>query len=211
MQQELLPALQWRYATRSYDPARIITPALWAELEECLRLTPSSFGLQPWRFLVVKDPAKRAELRQASWNQSQVTDASHYVVLAHLRGMETEFVDKYMASVATARQVPVETLAGFRKSILGFAQRMSPEALSQWNARQTYIALGNLLTAAAVLKVDASPMEGFDPARYDSILGLDGTPFRTVVACALGYRSETDVAATWPKVRFSRAELFQDL
>ena len=169
----LLAALNWRYATKKFDPAQKIADATWAVLEQALILTPTSYGMQPLKFLVLTDPALRAQLVPVSWGQTQPVDCSHYVVLA-ARAQNTEAdVAHYLARMAEVRGMPVEALAGFGKVLLGdVVHGPRGQMALEWAARQSYIALGNFMTAAALLGVDTCPMEGFEPAKYDEILGL---------------------------------------
>lgn len=207
---DLLAALEWRYAAKSFQEGKHIPAETWAALERALVLTASSYGLQPWKFLVVKDPETRAKLRAASWNQRQVTECSHFVVFAVRPQFGEEFVDAYVKSVSETRGVPAENLGGLKKVILGDVQnKANAGQLAEWNARQCYIALGNFLTAAALLGVDTCPMEGLDPKKYDEILGLESGPFRTVVACAAGYRNPEDRFGGAAKVRYPLAEMIQ--
>ncbi len=207
---DLVSALNWRYATKQFDPARKIAAADWTALEESLRLAPSSFGIQPWKFIVVETPALRAKLREVSWGQTQVTDASHLVVLAVKQAVDAAHLDRYFADTAKTRGTTVESLAGFRKMIDGFvAGRAKAGQLEVWSAKQVYIAAGQFMTAAAVLGVDTCPLEGIDPAKYDEMLGLAGTGWATQMAIAAGYRSAEDKYAATPKVRFPAAEVVE--
>ena len=202
--------LQWRYATKQFDPLRTIPDDVWATLEAGLVLTPSSFGLQPWKFLVVDDPQLRQQLRAQSWNQSQITDASRLVVFLAQRTMTEAHVDRFLQATAQARGIAVDNLAGYRKVLVGFlASGWAAADLQGWNTRQVYIALGQFMTAAAMLGVDTCPMEGIDMAGYDRMLGLDGTPYTTAVACTAGYRAATDKYASVPKVRYPLDELVE--
>ena len=203
-----LSALRWRYAVKRFDPTRRIDPATWQTLETSLMLTPSSFGLQPWKFLVVQSDAFKEKLPAISWGQSQPKDCSHFVVFASLRSVDTKYVDHFLKSVSETRSVSVESLAGYRKVVLGFAQS-SPERLETWSAHQAYIALGQLMATAAYLGVDTCPMEGIEAAKYDDLFGLTGTHYATRVGCALGYRHAEDGYAHNLKVRFGRDELVQ--
>jgi len=204
----LLTQLRWRYATKQFDPARKISPADWQTLEESLVLTPSSFGLQPWRFIVVTDPATKEKLVPASWDQRQVADASHVIVFAIKKNLGPVDVDRYLGRIADVRGVTRESLNGFREVLLDFlAQPAAQFDPQHWASRQAYIALGNLLTSAALLGIDTCPMEGIEPAKYDEILGLAGKGYQTVVAAAVGYRSAGDKYATLPKVRFALEEI----
>ena len=205
---QLLEALQWRYATKVFDATKKIPAAIWLTLEQALVLTPSSYGLQPYRFLVINDPAKRAELLPHSWNQKQVVDASHFVVLtARTRMTETD-VARLIQRISDIRKIPVESMNFYRDMMLGdVVNGPRGKTAHEWATRQTYIALGNLMTSAAVLGVDACPMEGLNPAEYDRILGLTGGDYATVVACALGYRAVGDKYAALPKVRYEMKDL----
>jgi len=210
--QQLLDALNWRYATKRFDSAKKIPQDLWSAIEQSLILTPTSYGLQPYRFIVMTDPAKRAELLAHSWNQHQVVDCSHYVVLTAKTKMTESDVDHLISRTAEVRKVPPESLAAYRGMMLGDVVHGSRGKMAhEWATRQTYIALGNLMTSAAVLGVDACPMEGLVPAEYDRVLGLNGSGYATVVACALGYRAANDKYATAIKVRFEASELVRKI
>jgi nitroreductase len=207
--QDLVNALRWRYATKQFDASRKIPADVWEALEESLVLTPSSFGLQPWKFLVVADPAVRAQLRPESWNQSQVTDASHFVVLAARTDLGKADIDTWISRMADVQGTAVESLDPLKGMIAGFAERMSVEDRHAWNARQVYIALGQLMTSAALLGIDTCPMEGISAAAYDRVLGLENSGYATAVACALGYRSAEDKYASAPKARFEREAVIE--
>lgn len=208
--QLLLDRLNWRYATKQYDSTRKIPAADWAALEEALVLSPSGLGLQPWTFLVVEDPQVRAELLLASYGQPQVVDASHLVVFAAKTNLSASDVDAFVRRTAEVRGQPVESLAGLRTMALRSVVEGKNEAERRaWAVNQTYIALGNLVTSAAVLGIDATPMEGFERCRYDDILGLKPRGLESTVIAALGYRAGTDKYATLPKVRFRREEVVQ--
>lgn len=199
----LVAALRWRYAVRKFDPTKKIPAETWTALEEALVLTPSSIGLQPWKFIVVSDPATKERLVPAAYGQTQVRDCSHFVAFAVRRDLDGEHVDRHVARMAEVRGLTVESLAKFRKmAVENLDAARTQGRLDTWQSFQVYIALGNFLTAAAVLGVDTCPMEGIVPAKMDEILGLTGTAYTTVVACAAGYRSADDKYAATPKVRF---------
>jgi len=184
---ELIQALEWRYATKGFDPQRKIPADLWKTLEEALVLSPSSFGLQPWKFLVVTDPAVRTRLRAASWGQPQIEECSHLVVFTARRTMQMEDIERFVARIAEVRGVSVASLASYRDTMAGsLLQGPRAAVVEQWAAKQTYIALGNLLTCAATLGVDACPMEGLEPEKYDEILGLAETGYHALMVCAAG-------------------------
>ena len=205
---QLLDALQWRYATKVFDATKKIPADVWSALEQSLVLTPTSYGLQPYHFLIVQDAAKRAELLPNSWGQKQVVDCSHFIVFTARTEMKEADVDRFVKRSAEVRGVPAESLAAYRGMMLGdVVNGPRGKIAHEWAARQCYIALGNLMTAAAVLGVDACPMEGINPPEYDKILGLAGTGYKTVVALALGYRAASDKYASMAKIRYETAEL----
>lgn len=205
----LLGQLRWRYATKRFDPQAKLDPAVWAALEQALLLAPSSYGLQPWRFLVVSDPAVRAKLKTASWNQSQITDASYLVVFAIKKGLNAADVRRFVERSAEVRKVTRESLAGYEQVMTTHVQRPKPFDIDEWSRRQLYIALGTFLTSAAVLGVDACPMEGVDPAQYDAILGLTAQGYATVCVATAGRRSSEDHYAHLAKVRFDARDVIQ--
>jgi nitroreductase len=204
--------LEWRYATKQFDPNRNISPEIWTALEDALILTASSGGLQPWAFVVITDRSLRAKLQAASYNQPQILDASHLVVFASKTDVTEADVDAHVARTAELRGVKPETLGGLRNMLIGgIVKAQSAAERKAWAGRQTSIALGNLLTSAALLGVDACPMEGFVPAQYDDILGLNLKGLGSISLCALGYRSPTDPYASAPKVRFPREQVVYHL
>jgi nitroreductase len=204
----LLAQLNWRYATKAFDPTKKISTADWAALEQALILTPTSYGFQPYRFVIVTDQATKDRLVLHSWNQKQPAESSHFVVFAAKDSVSEVDVDHYLARVAEVRGVTVESLAFFKKMLVGdIVQGPRSTWQHEWATRQAYIALGNFMTAAALVGIDTCPMEGIDPAKYDEILDLPAKGFKTVVACAAGYRSAADKSATAPKVRYPAAEV----
>ena len=203
---ELVERLRWRYAVKRFDATRKLDQATWQAIETSLVLTPSSYGLQPWRFVVVTDEAIKAQLPAISWNQKQPQDCSHMIVLAARKSMDESYVDRFMDSVAKTRGVPPESVAAYRNVLVSTVNSTDGQHLN-WNARQVYIALGQLMATAAMLEVDACPMEGIDTAAYDKLLGLSSTDYTSVVGCALGFRHAEDKAATAAKVRFAASEV----
>lgn len=206
---QLLASLNWRYATKQFDASRKIPAETWDVIEDSLVLTPSSFGLQPWKFLVVENPAVRAKLLPDSWNQPQVTEASHFVVLTARTDLTMTDIDAWISRMAEVQDKGAEAVAPLKGMIVGFAERMSEEDRREWNVRQVYIALGQLMATAAMLGIDACPLEGISSAGYDRVLGLEGSGYATAVACALGYRAEDDKYASTPKARFERAKVIR--
>lgn len=203
---DLLGQLRWRYATKRFDPSRPLSEGAWRTLREALVLAPSSYGLQPYRFVVVTDRALKERLRPVSWNQAQVVDCSHLVVCTIRIGMGLGHIERFVDRIAEVRGVPRDSLAEYRSFMVrDLVEGPRARVVDEWAARQVYIALGQLMAAAALIGVDACPLEGIDPPAYDRILGLDG--FRTVVACAVGHRASDDKYADLPKVRLPEDEL----
>ncbi len=209
--ESLLHALQWRYATKRFDATKTIAPELWSSLEQSLVLTPSSFGLQPWKFLVVTTPEVRRALVPQTWGQTQPVDCSHFVVFAAKSSITVEFIDHFLARQVEVRGGTLESLAGYRGMMVNSLTTRPESDLLNWATRQVYIALGQFMASASVLGVDTCPMEGLVPSEYDKILGLVGTGYQTVVACAAGYRSGDDKYAALPKVRFAASEVIQHI
>ena len=205
---EINKALEWRYATKAYDATKQISDADWAVLEKAMHYAPASFGVQAHKAIVVKDPELRARLRDAAYGQKQVADASHFVVLAVKKEVGEADVDRYMERIVEVRSVERESLAQWEGMVRGKIEAMNAaNEIVHWNARQAYISLGFLLEAAALLEIDATPMEGFDPAQFDEILGL--TDYTSVVIAAVGYRNaDEDWLAPLPKVRWKEEDFF---
>jgi len=206
--ESLIAQLNWRYATKVFDPSKKISGADWAALEQALILTPTSYGLQPNKYVVITNQALKESLVSHSWNQKQPADCSHFVVFAARAKNSEADVDHYLQRIAEVRGGTAEALGGFKKMLVsdvvdGERGRIALE----WATRQAYIALGNMMTAAAVVGVDTCPMEGFAPAKYDEILDLPAKGYHAVVACAFGYRAASDKYASTPKVRFPAEEL----
>lgn len=201
-----LHSLYWRYATKRFDPSRRIDAETWEKIEQSLVLTPSSFGLQPWKFIVISSQEIKDQLPAISWGQSQPKDCSHMVVFASLQELTVDHVDHFLENISRVRSVPLSSLEGYRKVIMGFMDATRGQH-AVWSAHQAYIALGQLMATAAALRIDACPMEGIVPAKYDELLGLAGGPYATRVGCALGYRHTDDGYAMNAKVRFASDEV----
>ncbi len=206
----LLESLRWRYAAKAFDPGRTIPEADWKTLEEALRLTPSSYGLQPWKFFVITDQSIKDRLIPASYGQTQVGNCSHLLVLAVVTGISESDVDRFIDATCRGRNLERESLAFYRKMIVGdIVEGPRSRDIPGWARLQSYIALGNFMTCAAMLKIDCCPMEGFDAAAYDEVLDLAPRGLTTAVVCPSGYRAPGDKYATLPKVRYPHGELFE--
>jgi nitroreductase len=204
---ELLTALNWRYATKVFDSTKKIPEDTWAALEESLILTPSSYGLQPWKFIIIQDKELREELISHSWRQRQVVDCSHLVVMATRRTMSEVEIDANLMRIAEVRGGTADSLAGFRKMLTGTLAE--GYMTTEWAKMQAYIALGQFMAAAALLGVDTCPMEGFMPEKYDEVLGLEERGLTAAVLCPAGYRHADDRYAVLPKVRFKSCDVIE--
>jgi nitroreductase len=204
----LLAQLNWRFATQRFDPTRKIADPDWHALEQSLVLAPSSIGLQPWKFMVVTDPAVKVSLRAASWRQPQPEDCSHFVVFAVRKDLDAAHVERHVARIVEVRGVDVSSLEKFRSMTLRNLDKARSEGrLDTWQTHQVYIALGQFMASAAMVGIDTCPMEGIDAAKFDELLGLAGTDYGTVVACAAGYRAADDKYAATKKVRFKSEDV----
>ncbi|MBC7420863.1 MAG: NAD(P)H-dependent oxidoreductase [Bdellovibrio sp.] len=200
--------LNWRYACKKFDPTKKIRESDWNILVESLRLSASSYGLQPWKFIVVQNPEVRKQLLPLSWGQTPVTDASHFVVLTYKEKMDEQHIDHFINQTAQVRAIPASDLAGYKNMMIGDLVNGPRSAIiDSWAQRQVYIAMGTLLTTAAMMEIDTLPMEGLDPIAYDKVLNLEGSGFKTVAAVACGYRSQDDKYQTAKKVRFALDEV----
>jgi nitroreductase len=201
----------WRYATKKFDNSKKISNEDFEKLKEAIRLSPSSYGLQPYKVLIIENPETRAKLQPASWGQTQIVDASHLIVFANYTKLDNADIDNYLENISKTRQLPIEAVAGYGDYMKGAIGPKTDQEKNIWNQKQTYIALTNLMNAAAELKIDVTPMEGFVPAQYNEILGLDKLNLNAAVVAAVGYRHEEDATQHYKKVRKSKEELFINL
>jgi len=201
--------LQFRYATKAFDSSKKLPSAEKKALLESLPLAPSSFGMQLWKFFIIEDASTREKLKEVSWGQAQVTDSDFHVVFAVETTFDEARIDKWVSHMADVQGTPAEAAAGLKGAIMGFVADWSDEQKVEWAKLQAYVALGQFMTSAALLKVDTCPMEGIDQAAYDDILGLKEKGYTTAVACSVGYRSPEDKYAGTPKARFSYEEMVE--
>lgn len=207
----LIEALNWRYAAKRMNGNRVPQQKI-GRIENAIQLSASSMGLQPYTILRIEDSKLKEKLQSAAYDQPQIMESSHLLVFAAWADIREEQVDEYISRISNVRNVPVKTLAGFRSSILSAVQSRTPAQRFEWAARQVYIALGTALTAAAVEKVDATPMEGFKPDQIDHILQLDEMGLRSVAILALGYRDEVnDFLVNEKKVRREKEKLILEV
>lgn len=205
---DVLHQLTWRYATKQFDREKKISAQDFGVLLESLRLAPSAYGLQPWKFVVVENLDVRKQLRKYSYNQTQVTDASHFIVLCAQTSLSTDYVDAYIQEMARVREKPVESYTAFRTMIVEDIAERSAKSIRAWNSHQVYLALGFVLATSAYMGIDACPLEGFKPKSYDRILGLKEQGLTAVVCVALGYRDANDKTIARKKVRFPAQNIF---
>ena len=198
----------WRYATKRFDSNKKITETDIDILKKAIQLSTSSYGLQPYRVLIVENKEIREQLKPFSWNQAQIVDASHLFVFANIVDFDDAHIDNYVNNVATTRKIKSEELKGYSDFMKSKITKLPLDIKSNWTAKQTYLALGNLLNAAAELKIDVTPMEGFETDKYNEILGLEKLGLNASLVAPIGYRHEEDATQHFPKVRKSLDELF---
>ena len=198
----------WRYATKKFDATKKISKEDLEKIKEAIRLSASSYGLQPYQVFIVENPELRAKLQPVSWGQSQIVDASQLFVFANIVDVKENHIDDYMNNMATTRGMKTEDLKGYSDFMKSKIIPLPTEAKANWTSKQTYLALGNLLNAAAELKIDVTPIEGFEPEKYNDILGLNTLGLNASLVATIGYRHEEDATQHYPKVRKSNEELF---
>jgi nitroreductase len=204
-----LSQLNWRYATKKFDTSKKIPAQDLQEILEATRLSPSSFGIQPWKIIVVSNPEIKQKLLPEAYNQEQITTCSDLIVLASRKGLTEEDINQYAEDIKKTRGVSQDDIQGFVDAMMAPVKNKTEQELTIWNQRQVYIALGFLLTAAAQKGIDSCPMEGFNSQGFDKILGLDAKGYTSTVICPLGYRATDDMYANLPKVRFDKDKVFE--
>jgi len=206
---KLIENLEWRYATKKFDPTRTIGPDTMEKLKRAVQLSVSSYGLQLYKVLIIEDMDIRKKLIEASWGQSQITDGSHLFVFCNYTNRDNQHIDDYMQLVSKTQSTPMENLSGFGDFIKQALSGMTDSEWETWAQKQTYLALANLLTACAELGIDACPMEGFEPEQYNEILGLDAMGLNAALIAPIGYRSPEDHTQFRKKVRKPQELLFE--
>jgi nitroreductase len=204
---DIIEKLKWRYATKKFDPSKKLTGHQMERLLQSINLTPTSMGMQVFSVVLVEDADIRLKLREASNNQSQVTDASHFILFVRPTKVTDKWADAHAANIVKTRGVTPESVAGYVRSMKNIIGNMSDESAEIWTSKQIYIALGVLMATCAAEGIDACPMEGFNAHKYDEILQLPSKGYHAVVAAAVGFRSKEDKYATLPKVRKDLSEL----
>ncbi|MEI7688648.1 MAG: NAD(P)H-dependent oxidoreductase [Candidatus Nomurabacteria bacterium] len=207
----IIESLNWRYATKKFDSEKKINQKEFEDIIEALRLSPSSYGLQPWKFIIVNNKEMRNKIRVAAYDQPQITDASHIIIFANKKNIDDKLVDDYMQFVSREKDIDINNLQGFKGMINGSFSGKTNEELRAWATFQLYLSVGSLLTSCAVLEIDACPMEGFDKSKVDEILGLESLNLESKVIVTLGYRAIDDKSASSKKIRFPKEDVFIEI
>jgi len=207
----IIESLKWRYATKKFDANRFLNENQIDTLKEAFNLPATSYGLQPIRLVVIHNKELQEQLVEHSWNQRQVADASHVLVICIENTVDEAYIDSYFDRVKAIRNTPDDILNPFKDFMKNSFKDKTQEELKNWSAKQAYIALGNLLTVCGVAQIDACPMEGFIPEKYDEILGLNAHGLSSVLVLPVGYRAEDDMFADFKKVRKSVSESVLEL
>jgi nitroreductase len=209
MNKQLIEALEWRYACKKFDADKRISDTDLDTLLDSIQLTPSSYGLQPIKVLLIETKELREQIKPIAWNQAQVVDASHLLVFCHHTALSESYVDQHVSLMANTRNLPIEKLQGFGTHVKSSIATMDADHVNQWTGKQTYIALGQVLLSCALLKIDATPMEGFDRKALDELLDLSKDGLSASLLCPIGYRHAEDPYITLKKVRKTKEILFE--
>ena len=208
MNKQLIEALEWRYACKKFDAEKRISESDLQTILESIRLTPTSYGLQPIKVLLIETTELREKIKPIAWNQAQVVDASHLLVFCHHTAISESYVDQHVTLMADTRNVSPEKLQGFGTHVKSAIANME-EDVKQWTSKQTYIALGQVLLSCALLKIDATPMEGFDKDKLNELLDLSSQGLSASLLCPIGIRHPEDANITAKKVRKTKEDLFE--
>lgn len=203
--------LKWRYATKSFDASKTVSEEKLQVLKDAFNLTATSYGLQPIKLVVLNDKKLQDELIQHTMNQKQIAEASHVLVFCIETNIDEEFVLEYFNRVHRIRQTPKTVLKPFQDFLIADFEKKPQELIEDWSTNQAYLAMGNILTVCALEGIDSCPMEGFDPVKYDEILGLKKLGLKSVLLLPIGYRAEDDMFADFKKVRKSLSDSIIEL
>ena len=201
----------WRYATKKFNSELKVSASDLETLKEAIQLATSSYGLQPYKVLIIENEEIRRQLLPASWGQGQIVDASHLLVFTSITNIDAVYINAYANLMAETRNIPFESVKGYADFMIGNITNLTPEQQAIWTAKQTYLALGNLINAAAELKIDVTPMEGFLPEQYNEILGLKEKGLHATLVATVGYRHQEDDTQHYLKVRKPKSELFETI
>ncbi|WP_103068986.1 NAD(P)H-dependent oxidoreductase [Aquimarina sediminis] len=205
----LLNDLKWRYATKHFDSSKKVSPENLSKLKQAIQLSVSSYGLQPYKVLIIENKEIRKQLQAASWGQNQIIDASHLLVFCNYNSVNNKHVEDYIKLASKLQESNIDSLNNYGDFIKQKISEISPKENYHWAYRQTYLALSNLINACAALKIDACPMEGFENEKYNDILDLSKANLNAAVIATIGYRSEKDKAQYRQKVRKPFNQLFE--
>jgi len=198
---DIIEKLKWRYATKNFDSSKIISEEKLMVLKQSFNLTATSYGLQPIKMLLIGSASVKEKLVSLTMNQPQVLNASHVIVLCIEKNVTDNYIKKYFSNVEHTRNTPREILNPFEKFLVDSFSEMPEERIQLWASKQAYLALGNLLTVCAVENIDACPIEGFEPEKYDELLDLKSKGLKSVLVLAVGYRDDKDEFSKMKKVR----------
>jgi nitroreductase len=196
-----IDSLNWRYATKKFDPTKKLSTSQINTLKEAFNLTATSYGLQPIKLVVIQNDDLRKQLLPFSWNQQQIVQASHVLVICVQDDFSSQEVENYFKLVKKVRNTPDAVLNPFKEFLAAEIDKKTKEEIGVWNKNQAYLALGNLLTVCAVEQIDACPMEGFVPEKYDTLLDLKSKNLHSVLVLPVGFRAEDDAMKDLLKVR----------
>ncbi len=207
---QLIESLKWRYATKKMDATKKVSEQDIDCIKEAVQLSASSYGLQPYTVLDIRDSELRKEIHPMCWNQSQITDASHIFIFCNYNKVDEQDVDSLIRLKSETNEVPIEKISGYGDFVKGKLKEKSEIEMFHWSAKQAYIALGNALTACAELNIDSTPMEGFEPEEVNKLLGLNDKGLNACVILAIGYRSLDDQTQYSKKVRKPINTMFEE-
>jgi nitroreductase / dihydropteridine reductase len=207
----ILDALEWRYAVKKFDDKASLTEQQILEVKKVFNLSASSYGLQPYKMIVVQNPELKEKLVPASFGQQQISQSAAILVFAVRTDFGMDYIDQFFKDMSTKRQIPLENLEGYKNFMKGSFANKSEDEISSWATKQVYLTMGHMLASLAALQIDTCPMEGLDPQAYDKILDLDAKQLKTIVAMPIGVRAPDDASATALKVRKDLSDIIIDL
>jgi nitroreductase len=203
----LVNILNWRYAVKKFNSEKSISEEQVTDILKGMNLAPSSLGIQPYEFIVVNNKDLQKTLQEHSYNQSQVGDASHVIVIAARKDISQHYIDDFISRTATIRKITTEDLEGYKKMIMGFVKGKDEQEILQWSQKQSYLVLGVLMALCADMHIDSCPMEGFNPEKYNELLGLNEKNLHATLLIPIGYRAEDDEYAKLKKTRHHLDEI----
>lgn len=198
---DIVKKLEWRYAVKKFNPERTLSKQKIEVLKQAFNLTATSYGLQPIKLIVVKNKSLQEKLTAHSYQQQQVAQASHLLILCREKEINATYIFNYFKRIQEVRGTSSEILDPFKAEMVRNFEMKTTEEIAQWAINQAYLILGNLLTVCAIEEIDACPMEGFDPFGYDKLLDLDSKGLASVLVLPIGYRAVDDLFSGFKKVR----------